>query len=163
IFPLLLLSILYFPFAFYFFSDKNLKTQNLVLSIVGGIILSMVVNGVLFKLQYWSGHGTAQLITGIILTPVLLGVCFSMKKKADESLTQYYKNYILRISFWLALCLIFLVTPTKVLMNIQYHNEPERLELNIQQMENPNEDIQTQIDNYYKQRDSLSLAKEMGS
>ena len=36
------ISILYLPLAFYFFSDKSLKNQNIVLSITGGMALALM-------------------------------------------------------------------------------------------------------------------------
>ena len=42
------LAMVYFPAAFFFFSDKSIKNQNLPLSIIAGFLLSIVPVGILF-------------------------------------------------------------------------------------------------------------------
>ena len=152
-----LISILYFPTAFYFFSDKTLKTQNIALSIVGGIILAMAPLGCLFKLMHWPG-AQVQLTGIIILIPILLAVTFILRKKSNEELKEYYKNYIVRIVFWLAICLVLYTLPKTTLIKIQHHGDPELARLKIQAFENPdNIEYENALQNHYRQRDSLYM------
>ena len=51
------LSMVYFYFAFYFFSEKKIANQNIALTIPSGIAFAIIVIGILFKLQYWPGNG----------------------------------------------------------------------------------------------------------
>jgi hypothetical protein len=43
------IGILYFPAAYYFFSDKVIKRQNIPLTIVSGLFLSLIPIGILFS------------------------------------------------------------------------------------------------------------------
>lgn len=157
IFSAAIISIMYFPVAFYFFSDKSLKNQNITLSIVGGMILAIIPLAILFKLMFWPG-ALAQLTASLIFAPILLAITIWLSKKNNEGLKTYYKNYITRISFWFALCLIFYFTPNNTLIKIQHHNDPELARLKIQAYENPdNIEYDMALQNYYRQKDSLYM------
>lgn len=160
IFSLLFLSLLYFLFAFYFFPDKNLKQQNLGLSITGGIAISLLVIGILFKLMFWPGS-SITLLAGILLTFIIGIIIFKFSGKTDESLKIYYKNFITRIVFWLGLALCFYYVPGRQLLEIQYRNDPELLQLKINAYsDSGTAKDQEALDNYYKRRDSLQLLHE---
>jgi hypothetical protein len=157
IFSAAIISIMYFPVAFYFFSDKALKNQNIALSIVGGMMLAIMPLGILFKLMFWPGAMT-ELTASLIFSPILLVITFWLNKKNNGDLKTYYKNYIIRISFWFVLCLIFYFTPNNTLIKIQHHNNPELARLKIQAYENPdNIEFDIALQNYYRQRDSLYM------
>lgn len=161
ILSLLIISLLYFPFAFYFFSDKSLKTQNIFLSIFGGMILAIIPIGVLFKLMFWPG-ADISLIGGITLTAIFLILTYFMYKKSSTDLNTYYKNYLTRILFWLVISIIFYSISKKQLLQIQHSNDPKLLELKINAYENPdNMEYQYELENYCRQQDSLYLVNEM--
>jgi len=82
---LLVLFLLYFPFAFYFFSDKIIRQQNIVVSIFGGMVLSIIPLGILFKLMLWPGY-QVQLGMTLILTPLLLLLLIYLNKKSKDEL-----------------------------------------------------------------------------
>ena len=161
ILTVVVLTTLYFPLAFYFYSDKTLRQQNIALSVLGGIVLAIIPIGILFKLLTWPGY-QVQLGTAIILTPILLVVTLLLYKKSNAELKSYYKNFLTRITFWLLMCIVFYFISVVTLIKIEYRNEPELMTLKIQSFENPeNADYYDAIDNYYRQQDSIALANEM--
>ena len=100
------LSLIYLIAAFYFFNDGDLKRQNLPLSIISGILLSIIPIGILFKLQHWAG-GNNYLHIGILVTPVLLLMTFYLSKKSVEDLKTYYFQMKIRITTLLILSVLF--------------------------------------------------------
>lgn len=117
-------SMLYFPMAFYFFSDRTLKTQNIALSIVGGMALALIPIGILFKIMFWPGAIIGMLIS-IPVTFILLVVTFFLYKSSGPELHTYYKNYLTRITFWLAMAFIFSFMSRRQLLQIQHHDNNE--------------------------------------
>lgn len=157
---LTLLSMLYFPMAFYFFCDKNIKMQNLPLSIFGGMMLAMIPIGVMFKLMIWPGS-FIQLFMGLFLSAVLLAAILVLKQKADKELKVYFKNFLQRTVFWLAFGLVLFFTPTSSIIKLQYRHEPELVRLKLLIHEHPgNPEYQYELQRYYIQRDSAYVASE---
>jgi hypothetical protein len=155
-----IISILYFPLAFYFFSDKTINRQNIALSIVGGMVLAIIPLGILFKIMFWPG-AQIELTASLILTPILLIITIILSRNSNEELKIYYKNYLTRIIFWLTLCIVFYFVSNSTLIRIQNHNDPELVRLKIQSFENPdNEEYYNDLQNYYRQRDSLYMVNE---
>lgn len=155
-----IISILYFPGAFYFFSDKLLKRQNIALSIIGGVVLALIPIGILFKIMFWPG-AQVELAFSLILTPILLIITILLSKKNNEELKVYYKNYLTRIIFWLTLCVVFYFVSNSTLIKIQNHNDPELVRLKIQSYENPdNVEYYNALQNHYLQIDSLYRVNE---
>lgn len=101
-----LLSFAYLLFAFYFFADGVLKRQNLILSIVSGILLSIAALAVLFKLMYYPGYIILSWFA-IPATSFLFLAVFLAKKRCSEDLKIYYRNLLARTGFWLTLNLLF--------------------------------------------------------
>ena len=155
-----IISILYFPLAFYFFSDKSLNRQNIALSIVGGMVLAIIPMGILFKIMFWPG-AQVELASSLILTPILLVITILLSRKNNEELKVYYKNYLTRIIFWLTLCVAFYFVSNSTLIKIQNNNDPELVRLKIQSFENPgNMEYYNALQNYYRQIDSLYMVNE---
>lgn len=94
---LTLLALCYFPFGFYFFSDKNFKNQNIGVSIIFGWFLSIAIIGIEFKLMHWPG-ANAMLIIGSLTAGILTIIAYKMYEKASEELKNYYKKLLLRAS-----------------------------------------------------------------
>ncbi|MCL2413984.1 MAG: hypothetical protein FWC94_01865 [Bacteroidales bacterium] len=146
------LAFLYFPFGFYFLCDKNIKRQNLILSVLSGWWgLSVVPLGILFKLMHWPG-GQNMLFIGVISAPILLIVIFLLKRKAKEELTTYYRNMFIRTSIWVVLAIFFCFTPNTTLWKIQHRNDPELLDVRIKYHEGRSNE--NHID-FRRRRDSL--------
>lgn len=123
IMSLSLLSLLYFPASFYFFRDKDFKTQNLIFSIVSGLFLSIAPIGIMFKLQFWPGSKDI-LNMAIISTPTILIISYFLKSKSPDHLITYYKNQIRRSIVLTFITILFFLTPNNTLLKIRY-NHPE--------------------------------------
>jgi hypothetical protein len=104
------LGILYFPAGFYFFCDKQLKKQNLVLSIVSGFFLSYIPVGILFKLQHYPAQNVMMMI-GLISGLSFLIITYFLRKRSDENLKTYYNNMLIRTLILTVLIIIFFVLP----------------------------------------------------
>ncbi|MBL0262286.1 MAG: hypothetical protein IPQ05_00135 [Leptospiraceae bacterium] len=158
--PLLVISLstiamLYFPAAFYFFYDKVIKQQNLALSIVSGLFLSLIPLGILFKIMYWPG-GQIYLLVGTVTAPIILAIIYFLKSKTGENLKTYYRNMFLRTSILTALTIIFYLTPTSTILKVQYWDDPELARLKTLHYTNPdNEEYKKQHDEYLSKRDTL--------
>ncbi|WP_445717365.1 hypothetical protein [Flavobacterium sp.] len=145
---LLILAFCYFPFGFYFFSDKNFKTQNIGISVVFGWLLSISLIGILFKLMFWPGYGPMLLIGTLTAVP-LIGVAILLFTKSSDVLKNYYKNLLIRTAVIFLLSLLCFLLPNSVLINYYYSNEPELKELYLKQQENPeDETVQKEIEEY---------------
>ncbi|MFT3794193.1 hypothetical protein [Flavobacterium sp.] len=110
-----ILSILYFPFGFYFLSGKTFKEQKIGLSVVSGMFLSAPVYGILFALMRWPGSGIMLLIGIIPCVPLLVVQFLLRKNNPDASLDPYYRNLLFRttvITAITALCFFLPEAPT---------------------------------------------------
>ena len=113
---LLLLSMLYFPAAFYFFSDKQIKRQNLALSIIAGLCLSIVPVGILFKVQRWEG-AQLYLSGGLATVIILLIVTYLLKAKAAPDLKIYYRNLVARLMISGVVSAVLYLLPAEIFRN----------------------------------------------
>ena len=153
------LAILYFPVAFYFFCDKTIKRQNLVLSVVSGLFLALVPLGVLFKVMYWSG-GQTYLSVSLVTSPIILAIIYFLKLKTSEELKTYYQNMFLRTSILTCLTIIFYLTSTSTLLKIQYWDDSELARLKTLYYTDPtNQKYKKQHDDYLSRRDTSSLGR----
>ncbi len=151
------ISILYFPAAFYFFCDKAIKKQNLALSIISGIFLSLIPLGILFKLMFWPG-GHLYLLIGTVSTPIILTVVYFLKSRSTEDLSTYYKNMFLRTTILSVLTITFYLIPTDTLLKIQYWDDQELARLKTLHYTHPdNEEYKKQHDEYLLKRDSMGI------
>jgi hypothetical protein len=159
------LSFLYFPLAFYFFSNKGLKNQNLALSILGGMALSVALNGILFKIMYWQGS-KVMLMIGVCASILVVLLSFIMAKSTKDHyldptigaldfenpkiiLGNYYKNLQIRSCIIAFMAIFFFLIPTSSLMAFQYRFDPELVRLKVRVMENPgNEVYKRELDMY---------------
>ncbi len=145
---LLGLALCYFPFGFYFFSDKIFKTQNIGISIVFGWLLSVCIIGILFKLMYWPGSSPMLLIGTLTAVP-LIGVAILLYIKSTDVLKNYYKNLLIRTSVLFLFSLLCFLLPNSVLINHYFAHEPELKELYLKEQENlEDENIQKEIQAY---------------
>ncbi|MDP1727265.1 MAG: hypothetical protein Q8M15_10820 [Bacteroidota bacterium] len=154
---LMTIAMLYFPAAFYFFCDKVIKRQNIALSIVSGLFLSLIPLGILFKIMYWRG-GQVYLLTGLVTAPIILAVIYFLKSKTADELKTYYRNMFLRTSILTALAFLFYLTPTSTLLEIQYFRDPELARLKTLHYTYPdNYEYKKQHDDYISKRDSMYI------
>jgi len=154
------LSILYFPLAFYFFSDRSLKKQSIAFSIIGGFIFSNACMGIIFKIMRWPGYYVTSLFS-IVGIAVLLVVFFIISPKANEELRIYYNNYRIRLIYWTTLTTIFFFLTPKNILQIEHRGDPKMLDIELKIMESEkNHTEDPQLRNYYYYRDSLLQANE---
>ena len=97
ILTLVTLSIAYFPFGFYMLSGSKMQ-QNIGLSIGVGMVLSVSVIGILFRVMHWPGAAVMQ-IFGLITALPLLILVHALRKKTDlEAENDYFRGLILRMT-----------------------------------------------------------------
>ncbi len=149
------LSMIYFYGGFYFFRDKKNKKSNRTLSIVSGVVLSVITIGFMFKVQYWV-FASELLSVGFAAALVLLVVTFLFKMNAQEELISYYKNMIIRTAIATTISGLFYFTSTATLVHIQYRNNPEEARVKALFYTDPsNNDYRRQYDAYMLSVDSL--------
>lgn len=149
------LSLLYFVAAFYVFSDKTLKQQNLALSIASGVFLSIAPLGILFKLKHWPG-AAVLLFVGTIVSIVILFFVLILKPRSPGNLAVYYRNMVIRTTVLGAICLLLFFTPISILLKLQFGNDPELIRLKTQYYHYPdNIDYKREHDEYMNKLDSL--------
>jgi hypothetical protein len=95
VFASLALTLLYFPGAFYFFSDRGIKNQNIALSISSGIFFSLTPIALMHKMLHWN-NGEVYALFSTISSLLILIIIYKMKSKANETLFYYYKNMFMR-------------------------------------------------------------------
>ncbi len=150
---LLVLAVMYFPFGYYFFPDKNVKNQNAIISIVASIYLAFISIGILFKLQFWEGE-EFYLMLGSIAAPALCVITYYKKNKAKDELKTYYKNMFKRTFVLSILSITFYLIPAVEILKIQHSNDPELLRLKIQSQSDPeNQEYRFEVENYIARRD----------
>ena len=147
---LMALSFVYFPGGFYFLADGNLKKQNIALSIVTGMVLSIVVLGLLFKLMYWPGAALMLLVSLGITLPLTIAFYFIRKKEGDE-LKGYYGKLLGRTVAGAVIALTFYLVPMSVLIRVQHWQDPELARRKILfYSDESNEDYKKQYKDYLK-------------
>jgi len=136
IFPLMFLELIYFIFGFVLFNNISLtgifKKASYVditpLKMLGSIVLgwslSLVISGIIFKIQSYNG-GALQLISGLTTTLIILIVALIKRPKTKS---QFYNAVFSRIIIIGGLGLILLFTPSILFHKINYHDDPEYLE-----------------------------------
>jgi hypothetical protein len=156
-----LLSLIYFPAGFYFFCDKNIKQQNIALSIISGIFLSIIPLGILFKLQHYPGGGFITII-GSVAGISFIVITYFIQNKSSEKLHTYYKNMSLRTLVLTIAIIFFTLLPGKFIIQIQYHNDPELVKFKTQVLENPgNRQYQEDLNKYLFKKDSIAFIKKI--
>lgn len=91
---LLILSLLYFPFGFYFLSDKNIKT-NTVTSIIFGWLLSITFISILFRIMHWPGAIVMAICGTFLSIPLVIYSYLKFQKSNSEDLN-YFKKLLIR-------------------------------------------------------------------
>lgn len=154
------LGVLYFPVGFYFFCDKQIKRQNIALSIVSGFFLSYVPIGILFKLQHYPGQ-KIMMIVGLISGLTFLIVTYFLLRRTSEDLRTYYKNMFLRTLVLAITVTFFAFFPTKVITQIQYRDDPQRVIL-LNKIEDDPDNMQYREDlrEYLNQKDSIKFSTD---
>ena len=130
------LSILYLLFSWYFFKDQLTKKQNLAISITTGLVLSIALTGILFKLQIWSG--TKGILTIGTFGTLIMALIVFIKRNKQVEMIPYYTKMLSRIILIGCITIVLYFLPTKQLIKIYYRDDPEYVKLFIMAHENPN-------------------------
>jgi uncharacterized protein (TIGR02145 family) len=145
VFSLTILSLIYFPFGFAFFSQIKLKRifrkdsyQGLsALKIIGafsaGIALSAVCMGILFRLQHYIG-GELYLIIGLVSTFIVLIIALI---KFVKNKTAFYTRIFKRIAIIGGFGLILAIIPDLTIIKIAFRNHPDYIKAYENYMNNP--------------------------
>jgi len=134
------LSIFYLGGSWYLFKQEK---QNLPISIITGLVFSIAMVGILFKIQIWPGaKGMLSIANiGIIIMFLTSGLLYSLTKDID--MKQYYKTMLMRLLMITVLTGSLYFLPTRELIKISHRDDPEYARLLIQAHENP-ENIEDQ-------------------
>jgi hypothetical protein len=150
------LSIIYWPCAFYFFSEKKLANQNLALTIPSGILFSTIIIYILFRLQYWKMANLMPI--GIVGTLVVFTFSYTLRKKAaSDELKLYYKRMLRRTIVMFSLSVLFLFTTPYILLLIQCRDAQEAHLREVYYSNTNNSENKKQLDDYIHKRDSLAI------
>jgi hypothetical protein len=154
------LSLIYFPGGFYFFSDKKIMTQKIGLSIPAGFVLAVIPLAIMFKLQHYPGYFLLAII-GIIGGPILFVLTKILQRKSDTTLHKYYRMMNLRLIVLTLTMVLFFLLPSKTIINIQYRNDPEQARLRNLLIENPsNYQYQQELQKHIYTKDSLNINEQ---
>jgi hypothetical protein len=134
--------------GFYFFCDETIKRQNLALSIIAGICLSVSPMAIIYRLDYWP-DSDFMLIASMILSFCVLAFTWFFKRLAREELAEYYKNMLSRSVTLFCVSVILYVIPITTLVRMQYWDNKEFAEIAGRLAANPyNEEYKKQYNQY---------------
>ncbi len=119
-----LLSLLYFWFSWLLFPQPGKNDQVIVMSILGGIALSVGLTGILFKLQLWPMSGLYLLIGMVGLACMVVASFIIRNSRAD--LTAYTRGSLNRFVPVMVLCVGLYFLPDRSLISYYYKDDPER-------------------------------------
>lgn len=155
------LMMIYLIGSFYFFSDKNIKTQNLLFTIISGFFLSNATMAILYKLMFWP-MSDALMVVAVTSIPVLLAIAFFLKSTTTRTdLATYYRNMIVRLGVMTTLVLVFYFTSTVTLIEIIHSDDAEWVRLQTQSHLNPeNEAYRNEYNDYVNQKHSRDIQPE---
>ena len=129
----LMLAILYFYFSFAFFngirlrdifkkaSYKDTNAKRIIGAIGLGFFISLLIMGILFKLQFWP-FAITKLFTGLVGTGIIFSIALIFYSRNNS---KYYKRVFTRIFIYGSLGLVFYLIPTATIFDIYYRNVPE--------------------------------------
>lgn len=124
---------LVFCLGAYFFSQEKIEKSSVGYSIVYGVLLSLPLMGILFKV--WPGS-IALLSFGVILTTLLFGFALFRFFKASIH-AHYWKNMLWRVGIIYALTSFCFSIPTVAWVRIMTRDNPELQEVWVNSLENP--------------------------
>ena len=124
-------------------SYKGISTLRILGTIVIGFVLSLISIGVLFKFQLWP-YGSFNLLVGIAsLIPIFAVVIFKFAQHKNS----LYKTLFIRLSIFLFIGILFLLTKPETLLEIHYKGYPEYIEAEKNAMNDPeNKELQQKAD-----------------
>jgi uncharacterized membrane protein len=108
---LLGLAFCYFPFGFYFLSDKSYK-ENTLTSVLFGWLLSVCFIGILFRIMHWPGAMIMNIVGTMSALPLSI-FAYSKYKSSNQENMVYFRNLLIRsfILFIVSLVMCFVTLP----------------------------------------------------
>lgn len=174
------LSLIYFPFGFYFLSDRNINNQKVALSVFAGMAFGPAIMGILFKVMYWPGS-MPMIQTGLVTSVLILAITFLLYKRSQKALTDtpsfsdaidtefvqnasiqktsissYYKKLLQRGLVIVFATFLIGVIPTSALISFQYREDAELARLKVRMYENPGNK------EYHKEHQEYTMKKLRG-
>jgi hypothetical protein len=136
--PSFVLSLLYFFGAFYFFCDKEIKKQNLPLSIISGFLLAFIPIGIVMKVVFQEAVAQPLLLMGCITTPIIFIITYAFYVKSLKDLHVYYRTLLIRTGVLGILAILFYFIPIETLIKIRHRkNSQVVIEARIKLAKNP--------------------------
>jgi len=152
------LMMLYFYVGFAIFNDISFKgifkkksyngisALRIVGAIFSGIGLSIVLAGILFRLQHWPG-GNFQLLTGIVFSAIILIILIVKYIKGKEL---FYKRLLTRFVFVGVFGLFLFLTTDYSIDKIKMRNYPEYVKAIKELEKDPeNETLRQKVEDEY--------------
>jgi hypothetical protein len=105
-------------------SYQGISLLRIIGAILTGISLSVVIIGILFKIQNWTGSSSN-------LTIGLTGLCIALIVgliKYLRSRSPYYSRIFVRIAVFGSIGLFLLLLPADKLLEVKYRNHPDYVE-----------------------------------
>lgn len=140
------------------FGAPGRKDQITSVSMISGLVLSVALMGILFKLQYWPLSGF-YLFLALIGCPAVIIMQLGLAKDKLE-LARYRRALLTRTLAIAVPAILLYFTPSTTLVKIQYHDDPIMAKLMIERVQHP-QDTATwhAIDRY---RDQQMRARVQG-
>ncbi len=161
-----MLSIYYLLFGFLLFRERETRTNNPALSAVVGMVCSLAVAGILFKLMYWPGS-RLLLFCGFMSIAILVMpyyVYMVRYRDSNKGLYKYYMDNLLRLMITASITSLLMLIPSSAILKFQYRDDPRQAELRQRVLEDPEneqyrEELWQYIDNKYDNPADTSFLK----
>ena len=118
-------------------SYKGKSTYRIIGAVGAGIGISMICNGILFKLQDWP-FALSSLGWGLVLTSIILVIAIV---KFFKTRSNYYILIFKRIAVIGILGLILYFTPAMSIVKFQFRNHPDYIKVYEQYANNPKDEM----------------------
>jgi hypothetical protein len=118
-------------------SYKGKSSRRIIGAIGAGIGISMICNGILFKLQDWP-FALSSLGWGLVLTSIILVIAIVKFFKARSN---YYILIFKRIAVIGIIGLILYFTPALTIVKFQFRNHPDYIKVYEQYANNPKDEM----------------------
>tara|TARA_R110002072_G_scaffold161119_1_gene312590 strand:- start:114 stop:695 length:582 start_codon:yes stop_codon:yes gene_type:complete len=149
------LAVIYFNFGFLFFNDirlrdifkresyKKVTAKRTVGAIATGIALSLILIGILFKIEIWPGSSNI-IKPGLFLLSIIIIITLVLRK---DRKSRFYKKIYTRTLIIGLFGIIAYLIPFDLLIDLYYDDKPEVAEIMKEVMKDPyNEENQEELD-----------------
>ena len=138
VFPLLILSLIYFILGSFIFRERESKANVLWKSILAGIAFSFSLLGIMLKLEYLP-LAQISLLIGMIGSISIMVIALVRRKgsAADEPKQKYYFLLVNRCTVMIGFSALFFSIPQSTLIRLQYRGDPGYAQLLIDYRADP--------------------------